>query len=87
MENVIALEKTSLKDIEIVGGKNASLGEMIQHLSAAGVRVPGGFATTTDAYKKFLSQKGLDKKIYRVLSAIPKNDTKKLKKTSSEIQR
>ena len=87
MEYVIALEKTSLKDIEKVGGKNASLGEMMQHLSTAGVRVPDGFATTTDAYKKFLSQNGLDKKIYQAISTIPNNNTKVLKKISATIQR
>ncbi len=87
MENVISLEKTSLKDIEIVGGKNASLGEMIQHLSAVGVRVPKGFATTTSAYKFFIAQNGLDKKIYHALSAITADDTKELKKTSLKIRR
>ena len=87
MENVIALEKTSLRDIETVGGKNASLGEMIQHLSMAGIRVPNGFATTTDAYKRFLTQNGLDKKIYQLLSSLSKNDAKALKKASTTIRR
>src|SRR5260221_4946003 len=86
MDNVIALEKTSLKDIEKVGGKNASLGEMIQRLTSVGVRVPGGFATTTHAYKRFLAQNDLDKKIYQILAKMPKDNTKSLKKTSDTIR-
>ena len=56
-------ETVGLADIASVGGKNASLGEMISQLSAKGVRVPTGFATTADAYRKFLAQNDLDKKI------------------------
>ncbi|MEQ1915422.1 MAG: PEP/pyruvate-binding domain-containing protein, partial [Gallionella sp.] len=55
MQNyVIPFQSLGLADIDKVGGKNASLGEMIRHLSAAGVQVPGGFATTADAYREFL---------------------------------
>ena len=48
-DNVIWFEQLGMDDVERVGGKNASLGEMIQHLTGAGVKVPGGFATTADA--------------------------------------
>lgn len=87
MENVIPLEKTSLNDIEKVGGKNASLGEMIQHLTQSGVRVPSGFATTISAYKNFISQNDLDKKIYRALLSFSNDDTNELKRISSNIRR
>ena len=53
------LKDLRLKDLEQVGGKNASLGEMIGSLAAAGIRVPGGFATTADAYREFLAVDGL----------------------------
>ena len=52
-----------IDDVPLVGGKNASLGEMIGALSDAGVRVPGGFATTADAYREFLGQDGLRERI------------------------
>src|SRR5437868_6594269 len=54
-QNVVWFQNVSMRDVERVGGKNASLGEMISHLHGAGVQVPGGFATTADAYREFLS--------------------------------
>jgi pyruvate, water dikinase len=60
---VIELEKLGMEDIELVGGKNASLGEMIGKLGELGVSVPGGFATTAAAYREFLSNDGLDRRI------------------------
>ncbi|MGB5336437.1 MAG: phosphoenolpyruvate synthase [Woeseiaceae bacterium] len=64
---VIKLEELGMEDVEVVGGKNASLGEMIANLSALGVTVPGGFATTAAAYRDFLADNGLDKKIKALL--------------------
>ena len=58
-ELVVDLGALRMSDVGRVGGKNASLGEMISQLAGAGVRVPGGFATTSDAYRLFLSQNGL----------------------------
>lgn len=86
MQNVIALEKVGITDIEVVGGKNASLGEMIQHLTSAGINVPHGFATTTLAYRKFLSQNNLDKKIYQALASVSANDLQTLNKTAANIR-
>ena len=60
--NVIPFQELRMTDVEQVGGKNASLGEMISQLPAS-VRVPGGFATTADAYRKFLSHQGLAARI------------------------
>src|SRR3954454_24716496 len=56
--NVLWFSELGLDDLEQVGGKNSSLGEMVQNLSKAGVRVPNGFATTADAYRRFLHQQG-----------------------------
>lgn len=60
--HTIDLRNLGMKDLEQVGGKNASLGEMISHLSSAGVLVPMGFATTADSFREFLANDGLDKK-------------------------
>ncbi len=87
MKNIIAFEQIGLSDIEQVGGKNASLGEMIQHLTAVGIKVPTGFATTSSAYQHFLSQQGLDKKIYDTLAILQPDDVDALEKTSQDIQR
>ena len=57
-------------DVERVGGKNASLGEMISNLTNAGVSVPNGFATTADAYREFLNYEGLDQKIQAELDSL-----------------
>ena len=66
--NIIKLEELGMDDVEIVGGKNASLGEMISNLSNLGVSVPGGFATTAAAYREFLRADGLDDRIHAILA-------------------
>ncbi len=83
---VIPFEKLRMTDVEKVGGKNASLGEMISQLADTGVRVPGGFATTAHAYRIFLSQSGLDKKINEALDALDVDDVNALVKTGAEIR-
>ena len=75
-----------MTDVEEVGGKNASLGEMISQLSNAGVRVPGGFATTADAYRAFLAHNGLADKINARLSSLNVDDVDALLKTGAEIR-
>ncbi|HEX6927638.1 MAG TPA: PEP/pyruvate-binding domain-containing protein, partial [Gammaproteobacteria bacterium] len=60
---VIRFEQLGMNDVERVGGKNASLGEMIANLANAGVKVPGGFATTAQAYRDFLRHEGLADRI------------------------
>ena len=86
MPQVLAFNQVSLKDLEIVGGKNASLGEMIQHLSSAGVKVPGGFATTAQAFRDFIAQKELGSQIYQQLAALDIDDVKALAKVGAEIR-
>src|SRR5690606_37870188 len=65
---VISLNGLSAQDVAVVGGKNASLGEMIARLEPMGVRVPPGFATTAEAYRSFLTQNGLEPVISRHLA-------------------
>jgi pyruvate,water dikinase len=83
---VLALERLSMKDVEIVGGKNASLGEMIGALAAAGVKVPGGFATTARAYRELLMQGGLDARIRSELAGLDVDDVAKLAATGARIR-
>jgi len=71
---ILWLDQLTLRDVGAVGGKNASLGEMIRHLSQAGVNVPGGFATTTTAYRAFLDENGLTDPINRKLEALNVDD-------------
>jgi pyruvate,water dikinase len=73
-------------DLEKVGGKNASLGEMITHLKDLGVNVPGGFATTAGAFRKFLDQSGLAERIGKALDALDADDTRALAKTGADIR-
>jgi pyruvate,water dikinase len=75
-----------MTDVDKVGGKNSSLGEMISQLADTGVRVPGGFATTADAYRVFLAQSGLDAKINAVLDSLDVDDVNALVKTGAEIR-
>lgn len=83
---VIGLEKLGKNDVEIVGGKNASLGEMISHLAGAGVSVPGGFATTAQAYRDFLEQSGLNAKIQAELNKLNVDDIQALTETGKKIR-
>ncbi|WP_131779387.1 phosphoenolpyruvate synthase [Legionella bozemanae] len=84
--HIIDLAHLGMHDLEQVGGKNASLGEMISHLSSAGVSVPGGFATTADSFREFLSQNNLDKKIYEKLAALDPNNVQQLAVVGKEIR-
>ena len=83
---VIPLEKLRNTDVSRVGGKNASLGEMIGHLTAAGVNVPGGFATTAQAFRDFLAQDGLDQRIHARLDSLDINDVNALADTGRTIR-
>ena len=86
IENIIWLDDVSISDVEKVGGKNASLGEMISGLGSQGVRVPGGFATTAEAFESFLHHSNLKNKITKLLSALDITDIKELSKTGALIR-
>src|SRR5688572_25484737 len=83
---VLDLAQVRMTDVAAVGGKSASLGEMISQLTARGVRVPGGFATTAHAYRIFLSQNGLDARIEKRLATLDAEDVKALAAAGSEIR-
>lgn len=83
---VIWFQDLSKNDVEKVGGKNASLGEMISNLGDAGVSVPGGFATTAHAYREFLEQSGLNNKIHDALDKLDVNDVIALAEVGKEIR-
>ena len=80
------LHDLTINDINQVGGKNASLGEMIQNLSQLGVQVPNGFATTADAYREFLLQESLGNRINAVLDKLDVDDIPALKKAGAKIR-
>src|ERR1700716_2162743 len=83
---IIPFEQLKNKDVELVGGKNASIGEMISGLAALGVSVPGGFATTSHAYRDFLAQDGLDERIRNVLAALDVDDVERLAVVGAQIR-
>ena len=75
-----------MNDVGRVGGKNASLGEMISNLANAGVQVPGGFATTADAFNEFLKTSGVEDKIYQLLDALDIDDVNALAEAGKKIR-
>lgn len=83
---VIPLNQLGKHDVELVGGKNASLGEMISHLANAGVSVPTGFATTAEAYREFLQQSGLNDKIKAELDQLDVDNIQALTETGAKIR-
>ena len=83
---VVPFEHLRMTDVEAVGGKNASLGEMISQLAAAGVRVPGGFATTAHAFREFLAHQGLAARIEARLSTLDTDDVRALAAAGAEIR-
>ncbi|WP_028266853.1 phosphoenolpyruvate synthase [Arthrobacter sp. MA-N2] len=84
--DILWFSELGLKDLDRVGGKNASLGEMVQNLTSAGVHVPDGFATTADAYRNFLADSGLDQKIADRLVGLDTDDVTALALAGQEIR-
>lgn len=85
-ENVLWYDQLGMHDVDRVGGKNASLGEMITHLSAVGVSVPNGFATTAQSFNDFLNQSGINQRIYQLLDQTDIDDVAALSKAGSQIR-
>ena len=83
---VIPFDRLRMTDVEEVGGKNASLGEMIGRLAAAGIRVPGGFATTAAAFREFLAHQGLAGRIAARLARLDVDDVVALAAAGAEIR-
>jgi pyruvate, water dikinase len=83
---VAPFERLRMTDVESVGGKNASLGEMISQLAASGVRVPGGFATTAHAFREFLKHEGLAARIEARLATLNTDDVRALAEAGAQIR-
>jgi pyruvate,water dikinase len=83
---VVPFSQLRMTDVESVGGKNASLGEMLGHLAATGIRVPDGFATTADAFRDFLEAGGLRQRIAGALDSLDIDDVRALAKVGAEIR-
>ncbi|MGF9662504.1 phosphoenolpyruvate synthase [Arthrobacter crystallopoietes] len=86
MTDVLWFTELGLADLEQVGGKNASLGELIRNLATAGVRVPEGFATTADAYRRFLHESGLEASIAAILEDLDSDNVTALAKAGAAIR-
>ncbi len=84
---VVSLRSVGRADVELVGGKNSSLGEMLQALGAAGVSVPDGYATTVLAYQDFLRQDGLERRIASTLQGLDVDDLSALARVGADIRR
>jgi pyruvate,water dikinase len=85
-KNLVSLDQLGMNDVPLVGGKNASLGEMISNLRDLGVSVPGGFATTSSAFDHFLDEAGLTEKIQQALKQLDTNDLRALAGTGEQIR-
>jgi pyruvate,water dikinase len=83
---VVWFQDLSRNDVNLVGGKNASLGEMISNLKGVGVTVPDGFATTASAYREFLEQSGLNQRIHDALDRLDVNNVRALAETGANIR-
>lgn len=86
-ELVLFFKDLSIKDVPLVGGKNASLGEMLSHLTKKGIRVPDGFATTAYAYRSFIEESGLKKKIKEALKDLNTHDVRDLMKRGAAVRK
>ena len=86
MDRVVWFDTVGMNDVARVGGKNASLGEMIGSLGASGVKVPGGFATTADAFREFLNRNDLEERIAQALNRLDVEDVTALAATGERVR-
>src|SRR4029079_16199051 len=84
--NVRWFRDLGMKDLEEVGGKNASLGEMVSNLADLGVQVPDGFATTAAAYQSFIGDTGLAERISGLLKVLATDDRRRLAEVGKELR-
>jgi pyruvate, water dikinase len=84
--NILLLEQVGIRDIDLVGGKNASLGEMIQHLTSSGVNLPGGFVITVRAYQDFIEYNKLDQAIRKLVREIDHSNIESLRRAGLQIR-
>lgn len=83
---ILWFKDLSIGDVPLVGGKNASLGEMFRELAGRGVRVPDGFAVTADAYRHFLRQTGVDRQIAEILQGLDTQDVANLRERGQRVR-
>jgi pyruvate,water dikinase len=83
---ILPLNKVGINDIETVGGKNASLGEMIQYLTSLGVNIPNGFVITVDAYRQFINYNSLESTIKHIINSIDFNNLESLRRGGSQVR-
>ncbi|MDP2384776.1 MAG: phosphoenolpyruvate synthase [Bacteroidota bacterium] len=86
MDLVFPFDKVGIKDVPLVGGKNASLGEMVKHLQPLGVNVPDGFATTAEAFRLFISENQLAEKLQKVIGSLDQVEFRNLTSVSKEAK-
>lgn len=84
--NIVQLNQVGMKDIDLVGGKNASLGEMLQNLTRLGVNIPGGFVITVNAYQQFIHHNNLDEKIRALVKQIDYSSVESLRRAGLQIR-
>src|SRR4051812_12599831 len=83
---ILPLKKVGINDTQLVGGKNASLGEMLQHLSSLGLNIPDGFVITVNAYRKFIEFNKLDEGIRALVQSIDVNNLESLRRGGLQIR-
>ena len=86
MQNILLLEQVGIGDIDLVGGKNASLGEMLQHMTKLGIRIPKGFVITVHAYNEFIRANTLDQKIRDLIGTIDYRSVESLRRAGLEVR-
>jgi pyruvate,water dikinase len=84
--NILQLHQVGMKELDLVGGKNASLGEMIQNLTKLGVNIPGGFVITVNAYQEFIQHNSLDEKIKTLVKQIDYSSVESLRRAGLQIR-
>ena len=85
-QHILWYKETTNKDVSLVGGKNASLGEMYRELTAKGVNIPNGFAITAEAYRYFIKSAGIDKQIRKILKDLKKDDIRDLNSRAKQVR-
>ncbi len=83
---LVWLDEVGIEDVPLVGGKNASLGEMLRNLSKLGINIPYGFVVTSNAYYEFLRYNNLEEKIRKILKGLNPNDVQDLAKRAYEVR-
>ncbi|HEY6163249.1 MAG TPA: PEP/pyruvate-binding domain-containing protein, partial [Bacteroidia bacterium] len=86
MNCTLPLKKVNLDDINLVGGKNASLGEMLQNLSALGIKIPNGFVVTVNAYYEFIRYNDLEKNIHGLMQNLDPENIESLRRTGMQVR-